>query len=120
MPDVVRVAAELDYAGKRYTVVQEWAWAHRHGFDYAWREGNYSCDCNRSQFIQEQCSEDFPEMPCGERIRLVSLTTDPDVDPDEYWAASPMLPSGSSWRTPDRPHRDQRSLWPQGTWSPTS
>lgn len=41
--------------------------------EYMWRDGNYGCDCNRSLFIARNCDEDFPEMPCGETIELVSL-----------------------------------------------
>ena len=49
------------------------------GFDceesvtFAFDEGNYSCDCNRSLFIQQQCDPDFEEMDCGGEIELVSL-----------------------------------------------
>lgn len=40
---------------------------------YVWESGNYSCDCNRSLFIREQCDPSFPDMGCGEEIELVSI-----------------------------------------------
>ena len=40
---------------------------------YMWESGNYSCDCNKSLFIQRQCDPNFPDMNCGESIELVSL-----------------------------------------------
>lgn len=43
------------------------------GARFMWEEGNYSCDCNKSLFIQRQCDPSFPDMHCGESIELVSL-----------------------------------------------
>lgn len=47
-----------------------------HGARYMWEEGNFDCDCNRSLFIGEHCDASFPEMECGEDIKLISLTVD--------------------------------------------
>ncbi len=33
-------------------------------------DGNYSCDCNKSLFIQRHCDKDFPEMECGDEIEI--------------------------------------------------
>lgn len=39
---------------------------------YLFTEGNYSCDCNRSLFIQREYGEDaIQELDCGEEIELV-------------------------------------------------
>ncbi len=35
--------------------------------------GNYTCDCNRSSFIQDQCDPTFPELNCGHSIKMVDL-----------------------------------------------
>jgi hypothetical protein len=56
----------LDYEGKQYEFdmdlpLNEWIWA----------EGNFSCDCNKSLFINEYCDANFPEMECGNKIKLV-------------------------------------------------
>lgn len=40
---------------------------------FQYEENNYSCDCNRSLFIQRYCDESFSEMNCGEEIELVNL-----------------------------------------------
>lgn len=40
---------------------------------FQYEENNYSCDCNRSLFIQRYCDVSFPEMECGKEIELVNL-----------------------------------------------
>jgi hypothetical protein len=40
---------------------------------FQYEENNYSCDCNRSLFIQWYCDETFPELDCGEKIELINL-----------------------------------------------
>lgn len=40
---------------------------------FQYEENNYSCDCNRSLFIQRYCDESFLEMDCGNEIELVNL-----------------------------------------------
>jgi hypothetical protein len=40
---------------------------------FQYEENNYSCDCNRSLFIQRYCDDEFPEMDCGDEIELVNL-----------------------------------------------
>jgi hypothetical protein len=37
---------------------------------YIFFDGNYSCDCNKSLFIQRYCDKDFPEMECGDEIEI--------------------------------------------------
>ena len=40
---------------------------------FMFKEGNYSCDCNRSLFIQREYGEDtVPELDCGDRITLIN------------------------------------------------
>jgi len=51
-----------------------------------WTEGNGSCDCNRSLYLNRQHglnlgtmedgAFDVPELPCGNTIKLVSLVID--------------------------------------------
>ena len=36
-------------------------------------DGNYSCDCNKSLFIQRYCDESFPELLCGDNIMIVDF-----------------------------------------------
>lgn len=43
-----------DRETKKITIVEENDW-----IDYLWREGNYSCDCNRGIFC------DLRNVPCG-------------------------------------------------------
>lgn len=38
-----------------------------------WTDGNYSCDCNKSLFIQRQCDKQFPLLKCGDEIKLVAI-----------------------------------------------
>ena len=39
---------------------------------WIWKEGNYSCDCNRAIFLR-QVFDDFPELDCGEEIELIKI-----------------------------------------------
>ena len=40
---------------------------------YAWKEGNYQCDCNRSLFLK-QAGHAVEEMECGDSIALENFT----------------------------------------------
>jgi hypothetical protein len=62
----------LAYKGKQYTVKDIYA-ANVEDADYMWTLGNYSCDDNRSIFIQDQCDPDFPYLDCGDTIELVKM-----------------------------------------------
>jgi hypothetical protein len=47
----------------------------QHSVEFMWREGNYSCDCNKRLFLARECgigSEDDP-VECGDTIELVAL-----------------------------------------------
>lgn len=82
-----RVRVTLEYKGQRYTFIDTYSpscpWS---SVEYMWREGNYSCDCNRSLFLQRQCGVvladdeslrdrgDERVLPCnGEKVVLVAL-----------------------------------------------
>lgn len=46
---------------------------------FQFTENNYSCDCNRSLFIQREYGKDsIPELGCGDKIKLVEYHI-------EYW-----------------------------------
>lgn len=51
----------------------------RHSAEFMWREGNYSCDCNKRLFLARQCGidphydEDDADNPCGDTIELIEL-----------------------------------------------
>ena len=69
---------KLKYKCKIYDIKETWiknyGWdTKEEGVRYMYEEGNYSCDCNRSLFIQRQCDKNFPEMDCGEKIKLISI-----------------------------------------------
>lgn len=71
----MKVNIELKYKGKTYNFTDDGYEDIEHA-EYMWEEGNYSCDCNKSLFIQRNCDESFnygEEMPCGDKIELVSL-----------------------------------------------
>lgn len=74
------------HEGKQYLF--EYDYEEDYPFDaanYMFTEGNYSCDCNRSAFVQEKYPE-FPELDCGEKIELVELVIyskeGPEINPD--------------------------------------
>lgn len=63
----------FEYNNKKFTI------HHDFGYEFPeetaifqFVENNYSCDCNRSLFIQREYGEDaIPELCCGEEIKLV-------------------------------------------------
>jgi hypothetical protein len=40
---------------------------------FMFEEGNYSCDCNKSLFINRHCDDKFKELDCGDEIELIEL-----------------------------------------------
>lgn len=45
------------------------------GIEYMWRDGSYSCDCNKRLFIEREAGREpgDDETPCGEKIALVRI-----------------------------------------------
>ena len=87
------ITVTLRYQGQDYTFVDEYDYQPSNtwptGFaaaEWMYTEGNYVCDCNRSQFLADHCGVDFsdeddPPLPegevytleCGREIQLVRL-----------------------------------------------
>ena len=63
----------LKYKDKGYIFKYDWGKYSIEGADFMFEEGNYSCDCNKSIFIRQYCDKDFPEMECGQKIKLINL-----------------------------------------------
>lgn len=65
----------LRYRGKNYTFLYDYEYEEQStdNIYFGWTEGNYACDCNRADFINRYCDEDFPEFQCGNTIELISL-----------------------------------------------
>jgi len=65
----------LRYKGKDYTFLYYHIYKEQNtnAVYFNWTEGNFSCDCNRSDFIVQYCCSSFPELECGSTIELVSL-----------------------------------------------
>ena len=58
------------FKGKEYPYEEDFGYAYPLGLaEYMFEHGNYSCDCNRSIFIQRNYSH-FPEMQCGNKIKM--------------------------------------------------
>lgn len=65
--------------GKDY-IIHHPAWGRGSDNEWIWREGNYSCDCNRLMFIDDEydvvpggglwSKESFP---CGDTIELIDI-----------------------------------------------
>jgi len=72
------ILVELSYKGINYAFLDDHS-NYKHpgsddAHDFWWGQGNGSCDCNKSIFINRHCDSSFEEMPCGETIKLSSLT----------------------------------------------
>lgn len=86
----------LTYEGKQHSFLDDFnyeGWDELRGPDvqvtHMYTEGNYACDCNRSDFLYQYCGVDFstsPQaelddhyeggtwtLPCGDTITLVSI-----------------------------------------------
>ena len=74
----------FEYRGKEYYVRDDHSeYGDDEISDYWWTEGNGSCDCNRSIYIQRS-KKDFPCMKCGERIKLIQIQWEGDWKSNEY------------------------------------
>lgn len=72
------IKAVYSFDGKEYVTFHDhYIWVQPDDYEgqweYIYREGNYSCDCNKSLFIQRQCDPSFPDMTCGHKIKMTSL-----------------------------------------------
>jgi hypothetical protein len=62
---------DLIYKDKTYKLEYDFGYEYEDSSArFIFFEGNYSCDCNLSLFIQRQCDESFPELDCGEEIAI--------------------------------------------------
>lgn len=67
--------ADLKYRNKNYKVKEDFGYEFpEETAIYMWKDGNNSCDCNRSLYIKRQCDKNFPDMKCGDKIELVKLS----------------------------------------------
>lgn len=67
---------KLEYNNKFYIVEDELCKSDPDSeceIPFIWEDGNYSCDCNRSLFIQRCCDKDFSDFPCGHEIKLIGI-----------------------------------------------
>lgn len=62
------VYIDAKYEGKIYSFSYDFGYAYpESAAHFMFEDGNYSCDCNLSRFIQDEYPE-FPELDCGEKI----------------------------------------------------
>lgn len=50
--------------------------------DYLWREGNFSCDCNRSIFLYD---DEDKELPCNAEENIINIVSIQDENGTELW-----------------------------------
>jgi len=62
----------FEYKEKEYIVDYDFGYEYEEEMAYwMFYEGNYSCDCNRSLFIERQYGDDvIDELDCGDEIEL--------------------------------------------------
>lgn len=68
----MQVVVILEHEGKSYELHPDFDYDEFHHAEFIWEEGNFSCDCNRSIFINE-IDNTFPLMDCGDTIKLTEL-----------------------------------------------
>ena len=60
----------FSYQGKEYPYEYDFGFAYPAEIaEYMFTEGNYACDCNRSNFLSSRY-EGFQEMECGDEIEM--------------------------------------------------
>ena len=66
--------ADLKYKDKVYTIHYDFGYEYPEEVAiFMFEEGNYSCDCNMSSFIQDEYGEDaIEELDCGEEIEMIN------------------------------------------------
>lgn len=66
--------ADLKYKDMVYTIHCDFGYEYpEEQAIFMFEEGNYSCDCNRSLFIQDEYGEDaIDELDCGEEIEMLN------------------------------------------------
>lgn len=67
-----RTVAVMDFIYQDKVYHYEYDFGYEYSEDAAefmFFEGNYSCDCNKSLFIQD-IDESFPELNCGDEIKI--------------------------------------------------
>lgn len=74
------------HQGKEYPCQYDFGFAYPpHSAEYMFFDGNYSCDCNRSLFI-ERAGFDFLEMGCGEEIEMKDFEVEQVLDMDYVYS----------------------------------
>ena len=66
--------ADLKYKDMVYTIHCDFGYEYpEEEAIFMFEDGNYSCDCNRSLFIQDEYGENaIDELDCGEEIKMVN------------------------------------------------
>ena len=66
--------ADLKYKDMVYTIHCDFGYEYpEEQAIFMFEEGNYSCDCNRSLFIQDEYGENaIQELDCGEEIEMLN------------------------------------------------
>ena len=70
----------LVYRGAEYPSEFDFGFAYpADRAEFMFYEGNYSCDCNLSSFIQET-NKDFPKLECGDEIEIKNFEVSSVLD----------------------------------------
>jgi hypothetical protein len=69
---LMKIEVTLEYKKSIYKFIDDFEYDEFP--DFYWTEGNMSCDCNRSQYIRDYCTSDFPPLLCGDEINLIEMT----------------------------------------------
>ena len=65
---------KLKYRGKKYQFEYDFGYGYpEDSARFIFFEGNYSCDCNKSIFIQRYGKQKFKKMCCGDEIKIIDF-----------------------------------------------
>ena len=70
----MKIKAKFRYKDTEFEIVHDLGDCSEKRAFFMFKKGNYSCDCNRSIFIQEQHKKSsIPCLDCGEQIEMISI-----------------------------------------------
>ena len=65
---------KLKYNGKEYDYQEDFGYAYPiESAEYMFKDGNYSCDCNKSLSLNRKYGDEVPVKGCGDEIELIEF-----------------------------------------------
>jgi len=89
---------KLIYKGKKYLYEDDFGFGYPvDAAEFQWTENNYSCDCNRSLFLNRKYGDEIPELNCGDTIIMKDFVITQEKEaPEELGEAQKQQPTAQA------------------------